>query len=484
MNKKNSLIVLLVFFNFSLCFSQTMEVYYPWDNDLRKLSQAEFSEEIPLLLNGSNYRIVKIKDFKGRRINKFAFKANNTKIEAFELPIIKNYQNNNILDLMIPLSSNMQLEGNQNDRYFLFKFIGTKPGRDVANLTITSDQSTYSVSLKTKTATLKSGQTMNLNVWSYFNYNYLVDNAKRQVIDDLVSHKVTALVIPPYVLPTVYNLSQEKLNQLRSYVQGTENKFQYYMLYFGGFHDRENDFMSAQWKKKFPIWYKQVTSVLNSVGIKNSQIVLYPIDEPNGVNVRKVQDIYSYARGLGINNKFFVTLSNVGSENLASFVEIVQVHSDIPNLINKVNSYKKPSTEIWIYETKFGSARSNTPLKYLGMGAKAYNHSAKGIGIWAYADVKTSMDNNNLRDFNRGVGTWNITPSKKYADYSLIYRRNNVIYSSLRWEALEQGMEENYWLKLYGNKIGKSQASKMSNKILSNRFNSKEWETIKLNLIQ
>ena len=480
MMKQFILILLFIMLHLQQSFSQSFEVYCPWKNDLSKLVKTNKNDVMPLLKNGSNYRIIKIRDFQGNRINKVVFQSTTTKIQLFQLPQIKNYQNEDILDLMVPIKSNTLLEGRGKDKYFLIKFSGIKPGTEVNQVRIISNLASYSIQIMSKTAFIANNANMDLNVWSYFNNNYLVDSVKAQVINDLVSHSVTALVIHPNAMPPSNNVSQNKIQALKAYLQGASNKFKYYLLTGTAGYD----IMSPQWQKYFPVWYKKITLALDSLGIKNDQIIFYPFDEPRGANIQKLKDMYTFVRSLGIKNKFYVTLSNIESASLASSIDIVQVRTDgVNNLIDAVNSYKQASTEIWIYETNFGYSRSNAPLKYLRIGMKANKYLASGIGVWAYADVQRSVDINNIKEYYLGKGTWNIIPSKKQFDYSLIYRQGNKIYSSLRWEALHQGMEENFWIKLYNKKYGPIQTNLLTTKMLSDQFDCGEWENIKLKLI-
>ena len=108
---------------------------------------------------------------------------------------------------------------------------------------------------------------------------------------------------------------------------------------------------------------------------------------------------------------------------------------------------------LWSYQLTYGS-RDRKATEYRDMSITAFKNNATGIGMWSYADIDRAVDSKGESQFSRGIGTWDINYASPSAEYSLIYRKNNTIYSSLRWEALSFGMQDYYWLQLYKNKFG------------------------------
>lgn len=477
--------LLISFLSYGCSSSQEIEWYYPWNNQINNITKVEQVETVPILLNGSNYRILKITSFKANNVNRITIFSNNSTVECFQLPIIKNYKKNQILDLIVPIKSEIIFEDKNSINFFLLKFKGIKPGNENITITISTDEKKYHIEKKISVSNDSFSPKLDLNVWAYFDYNFLVENIKNQIITDLHQHHVSTLVIPPYALPSTDNLSQDKIQKFRDYLKNTEGKFKYYILYLGGFQNTENNMMSTQWKYNFPMWYKSIIQVFNELNISLDKVLLYPIDEPRQNNTDKLINIYDYCKKIGIKNDFFVTLSNQGSEIVAKKVEYVQVHAGIPNLMKKVNSSKGNLTKIWIYETDFGESRNNEAYTYLKMGIKASYYSATGIGIWNYADTQSSITEQEIQKVKRGKATWELEPINPSGDYSLIYRKNDIIYSSLRWEALSYGIEENYWLDLHKKKFGVRLNKEIIAKLLKGNLESiKEWEAIKCLLIK
>lgn len=121
--------------------------------------------------------------------------------------------------------------------------------------------------------------------------------------------------------------------------------------------------------------------------------------------------------------------------------------------------------------------------KHQRIGIKAFLAKATGIGVWNYSDVKSAFDNVSINKFQSGKGSWEIASKDPVRDYSVIYRKNNIIYSSLRWEALAKGMQDIFYLEMYGRRHGENRATVLANNVLSNKMTLGEWEAIKLNLL-
>lgn len=485
MKKTVNVFILFLLIHSSIVNAKDIDIFYPWNNVVEKMTLASQNEIIPILQKGTNYRIVKIDNFKGNTINKIIVNSNLTKVDIYLLPIIRDYDNNRMLDLMIPIKLNEEITDNIPYKYFLLKFYGDKSGSETVNILLKTNKAKYNISTKVAVTQQEFISDMSLNVWAYFDYNFLLKGLKNQVISDLYQHKVNSIVIPPYALPNVENITKDKVNELRRYLQGTSNKFQYYLLYLGGFIDKENNMMTPQWKKNFPLWYKTVMSVFSEFNISKNKVLFYPIDEPHGQNIEKIFNMYDYLIQKKINMSFFCTIDNKSAMYLAKKLEYIQVLARKTEILEEINSIKGKKTKILIYESsKFSKSRNIIPLDYVKMGLKAYCYSADGIGIWNYADVSKLFTNKGLKEFeNKKKGSWEIEINNPGFDYSLIYRKGNILYSSIRWEALSYGLEDNFWLKLYEKKYGVSAGKKLVEQLLENRINLKQWEEMKLMLL-
>ncbi|MGV8914034.1 MAG: hypothetical protein ACOH1X_01160 [Kaistella sp.] len=482
MKHKNILMIVkkFLFFNFITFFlncssSQTPTWYYAWNNTVNTLEAASDSEIIPALINGSNYRILKINNFAGETFKDFTYQSRNSKIEIFQLPLMQNHSNGNILDLILPLRKNEKLYDTGRDKYFLLKFKSHTPGDEKISLSLSSDKKIYTYNKQIRTGNFNYKSPLNLNVFAYFDYNFLIKDLKTQVIQDLVNHDNNVLVIPPAALP---NLTQKvyDTSALRNYLKGTENKFEYYILYFN-FNEAKIDFANPVIRKNMLVWYNSMMKVFDDNNINTKKVLLFPFDEPKKQQIAELMTMYKTARGLGIQNPFFVTVDNLeAGKALLSTIEFVQMKPETMKLLKGFT----PKSQLWSYQLTYGS-RDRKATEYRDMSITAFKNNATGIGMWSYADVDRAVGNKGQSEFSRGIGTWEINYASPSAEYALIYRKNNTIYSSLRWEALSFGMQDYFWLQLYKNKYGAISTNKLLEQI--DRLSEKERDDFKLKIL-
>lgn len=469
-------LILLCFTIFFNCAStQNSTWYYSWQNNYNKLESSPDNEMVPLLVNGKNYRILRINNLNGKTFKGFNYKSNNSKIEIFQLPLMKDHADHNIFDLILPLRVGDSFQEVQGDKFFLMTFEGKKFGQETVNFSIETDRQTYKYSKIIKTANITYTPTINLNVFAYFDYNFLLKGLKTQVIDDLTKHHNNVLVIPPAVLPDLSN-PNVNVSSLETYLKGTENKFKYYILYFN-FNDAKIDVNNTLTKRNVPIWYGKMMKVFENYNISKDRVLLFPYDEPKKEQINQLSKMYDLFRSSGISNPFFVTIDNeAAGKALLNKIEYLQMKPEILSLFKGVKS----TSQIWTYELIYGS-RDRNATEYRDMSTRAFKNDAKGIGVWSYADIDRSVGQKGVNEFSRGIGTWDIDYASPSAEYSLIYRKGNQIYSSIRWEALSYGVEDYFWLDLHRKKFG----IKESNNLLSaiERLSEREREELKLKII-
>jgi hypothetical protein len=464
-----------------IAITQNITWYYTWNNSINDLEKAH-DEKIPVLYNGSNYRIMKVEGFTNQ-IDKIEIYSSNVSTEIFRLPIMEDYNRDLILDVMLPMSEkNTLINRRVTDQYFLVKFMGKQHGEDTVNFYIISEKQRFKTLKNIIVSNKPYYNKMNMNNWSYFDYSYQTRGLKNNVIADLVKHNSNVLVIPPAYIPSISSPNpKDQINKLIKYIQGTENKFDYYVLFLG-YTSEYSLVLTNNWKKNVPIWYKTISDIFESAGINSNKVIIYPYDEPKGANIERLSKVYDYFRSVGIKNKFFVTIGNVDAAKLAGKIEIIQVATHYEDRIEHVNLYRSKLSQIWLYEILAGSRNYNVKI-YHRLGFKAYKYNANGIGVWNYADSDKSFNESNRKNLAKSFGSWQIKASNPIRDYSLIYRKNNSLFSSIRWEALSYGMEETYWLSLFEETYGQDKCDTLVNDILSNKVTQKQWETVKFNLI-
>lgn len=450
--------------------------YYAWSNNFNNMEAASDDEIVPAVINGKNYRILKISNFSGSIFKNFTYKSATSTVEIYQLPLMQDHNSKKIFDLVLPIKAGEAFYDSTPDKYFLVIFKGTEAGQENVKLTIASDKKIYNYSKQIKTSSKIYKSPINLNVFAYFDYNFLVKDLKTQVINDLEKHNNNVLVIPPSALP---NLSQGNFDNtaLRNYLKGTENKFKYYILYFN-FNDNKIDLNNTSLKKNIPEWYKRMMQVFEENKISINNVLLFPYDEPKNEQISKLTALYDHFRAIGIQNPFFVTIDErQAGKEVINKIEFIQMQPETMKDFNTSNT----KSQLWTYQLIYGS-RDRLATEYRNMSITAFRNNAKGIGVWSYADIDRAIDSKGKSQFSKGVGSWNINYSAPSAEYALIYRRNNVIYPSLRWEALSYGMEDYFWLQLHKNKFGIDQNKEILNKI--DKFSEKERDALKLKILK
>ncbi len=457
--------------------------FYAWETNPNQLI-IDNNNFIPLNKNGSNYRIVRIDNFSGSVIKTLLNSSKNVDISISELPIFSDYKGKNMIDVVVPLKDNYKLEGSipNQTRYFLVKLTGRVMGKQDFSITIQTNNATYLLKNTAAVGNYQYNRTINLNTWPYFDYNFMLQGTKTSMINTLQSLNSNVLVIPPYILPDINDSS--KPNTLLKYLKGSEGKFKYYILYFGGVQGESNSFCSPNWYAKYTKWINNITSEMNSLGIRQDQILLYPIDEPKGDNVNKLNEIIDFSKKNGVVNNFFSTAENDSALESMSKIRFGQLHTGQNKLASsKIRMRASNNRDTWIYETRFGNSREQSPVNYLRLGWKASLVSASGIGLWNFCDVKQAYSLGQQRQIIQGTASWNIIPQNPGYDNTIVYRKGDTLYSSLRGLALSSALEEMFWLNLYRKKNGQRAAEVLVNNLLSGKINYSDMEIIKCKLI-
>ncbi|ATP57958.1 hypothetical protein CPT03_16560 [Pedobacter ginsengisoli] len=477
---KKILLLLCSFFFIESSFAQKSNWYYPWNNRLDNLQKVKLNDVIPVLLSGSNYRLLAVNNLKGKRVEGINVLSKFASVKIYYLPLMTDYKNRNILDRMVPVEGS-ELQPYNKTQYFLVRFYGVKYGNETLKITINTDEDSCILTKEIKVSDIKFQNPLSLNVWAYFDYNFLTKGNKSKIVDDLISHNSNVLVIPPGLFPAVGNISEAGLSKLRGYLKGTNNRFKYYLLYLG-YNQNTKSVLTSSWKDSFLKWNKVVSNIFADLNIPAQNVLLYPYDEPKGNSVKTLSELYDWCRSENINNPFFATIGNYDAIPLAKKLEYLQVYSGSMEFVKKINELKKPTTALWLYEIPAGSRNIMASL-YQKIGIKAFSLNAMGIGAWNYADVNSAVGSLGLKQFSEGRGSWDISTKIPTSDNTLIYRKGNEIFSSLRWEALSYGMEEYAFLNIYKLNHGENLSNSLVNKLLSGAIDAKEWESIKYQVL-
>ncbi|WP_300603500.1 hypothetical protein [Niabella sp.] len=478
-------VFILILINLSNCnttIAQPVTWYIPWQNKTSNLQVVPNTQAIPVLLNSKNYRILKVRNTTTFGIklsfSKIIVSNKNVSVKISSLPAMRDFKNNEILDVILPLNLTQSITLPPiSSAYFLIEYSGLQAGNASVSFSLNRNIPTFSQSVVVGTA--QSSNQLNLNVWAYFN-NPLIEGLKTTVLNDLTDHKVNVLVIPPAALPSV-TAGDINTTKLSDYLEGTNGRFSKYLLFMN--YKSSADFMSDAWKTNFLNWYQATRQAFVASGIDFSKAVLYPFDEPDLTNATKLVAMIQWCRSNNIASPFYTTLSAQGTGYLTQYVDITQVYSGNESIINEVLNTQNRKSELWLYEIK-AAGRNLEPTAYLNMGWKAQKQGAKGIGAWNYCEVGSGFNKQFSAITQSLMGTWGALTDDPVHDYSMIYRKGNDLFSSLRWAALAFAKDDYDFINLYRSKYGKSKTETLINNLLNKTTSLTEWESIKLSLLQ
>lgn len=233
-------------------YSKDVSFYYPWNNRISNLNSNLDGIPVPLLSDGVSFRILKIENFHGQNIIDINISSQQTQIEVYYLPIINDYKERKILDLILPMCLPFKFQDTESTRYFLVKFKGKKAGNETVKVDLKTNKKEYSIYKDVLVSRTVYKNTRHLNVWAYFDYNFLVKDMKLEVVKDLSAHNADVLVIPPGYIPAIGNIERERIIKLGQYLKGTEGEFNYYALYMG-YTQSSSSVMTKRWKEGVPL---------------------------------------------------------------------------------------------------------------------------------------------------------------------------------------------------------------------------------------
>lgn len=470
-------IAVLLIFNSCYAKEDNSVWYYILENKLSKLKKTNLNETIPLFIGAEENRILKIQNFKGSTVKNIIINSKNTTVEVYQLPLIKNFDNKDILDIIYPIKLGKPLYKDESEtKFFLVKFKANVAGNDNVDIKIITEQKSYNFSKKIKIGNFKNNKKIDLNVFAYFDYNFILKNLKNEITEDLINHSNTVLVIPPYVIP-VLEKNIGSTDSLVTYLKGTSGRFRYYVLYLNLTNNAtpQTDISPNNLYK----WYKNIESALAKINILPDQILIFPYDEPKGNDIAKLLKIKENFRKSGLKTPFYSTIDNAETYKiLGGKIEYLQV---IPEILEKSQTNNSNSV-LWTYQLTYGS-RNRTPEEYRQMSLRALKNNATGIGLWSYSDISVAADEKTQREFNSGSPTWDLNYKAWSAEYSLIYRQNDTLFSSLRWEALSYGIDEYLWFQKLIEKYGSKKIQQKLVDIFNGNIKESEIDQLKLSLI-
>ncbi|MFD2905882.1 hypothetical protein [Sphingobacterium anhuiense] len=465
--RKIHFLFLIFYFGINVANAQKADWYLPWENEISRLA-VDKVEAIPILLKGSNYRILKIS---GTDANRITFKSSSKKVKiSFSyLPSIKNYNNQSILDAVLPL----EMQDLSRERFFLVKFEGIYSGSE--NVSISVSNTTLNLSKTVMVSNSRPSTQFDINVWAYFDYNLALKGKRKQIEDMLHTNGVNNIVIPPFALPSISN-KIASFSKLENYLPIGAAKFKRYFIFLD--LNKKGVKFDENFKISYKKWVDGLREVFKSRSIPIESIYIYLIDEPMPEGIQFINDVVSLDQALGFNSNFYSTFGSNTNQvysiknNKTFLAQIVSKKINFkPKFINNTYNY-------WTYDV-VSNSRNVKPLYFISKSAEAYYSNSNGIGVWNFCDISKAYSNADLAKA-LNVGSWKTKPTNPTYDYSLIYFDKNKIYPSLRLLALSSACDDYIFLSdLMKNDLVRSKRSSG----IDLRSNYTNWEVKKLNTL-
>ncbi|MGO3653842.1 MAG: hypothetical protein ACTJFN_05675 [Sphingobacterium sp.] len=478
-------LVYLVFFvtiiSIRSAYAQQINWFSPWENKISNINSLPSQDIIPILNNGKNYRVLEIKDVSNISIKSIEAFSNKANVSIYYLPVVKDYRKNNILDVILPLDA-LYKEKRSAKFYLLFVLEGKNQGTGTVNVSVKTEQKEIKLSTPVIVSKPLNIETINLNVWAYFDSDFITKGVKQQVITDLIEHGNDFLVIPPKAIPKILGtLTSSDVDKFKEYLKGTENKFKYYSLFLG--YTSDVKIKDVQWKKAFVEWTKKMNQLFMEMGVPEERVLLYLFDEPNEKLMSSLKEFRTWCKSEGIENPFYVTVGGAERKKALQYTKDIEFVHVARDLVNQLESIRKNNKSKYLTYWAVGSSRNIALNRYRFLGFEAYSNDLEGVGVWQYSDM-TRAFKSKRQSMSANSNTWTMNVDIPGRDYSLVYRSGSNIRSSLRWEALSFGKEEYKYLELIEEIYGIDNARSLSGKVLTGEISIKDWEQYKVGVLK
>ncbi len=279
--------------------------------------------------------------------------------------------------------------------------------------------------------------------WAYAN-DPVVWRDDQTVLNDLVAHGVNVHVIPWQLIPGLAldgRIDEEQAARFNELLELYSDQGKV-LLYMGWSGPRRPNLVGKNRDKntveRFHDWLRWVDLTLKNAGYAHDQWALYPIDE---VRDDLFPVLLELAQIVKVHDKEIEIYANPTSgkastpsvhylDKLGDLIDIWQPQFNYAVGEGRSFFSEESGRKFWIYKNPPSPPKSSSPwYDYRLMMWQSYGVGAHGVGFWAYNDVS---GRSNWDDFD---GT--------RPDWSVVYeRKDGSAYSSRRWEAFREGVED------------------------------------------
>lgn len=276
--------------------------------------------------------------------------------------------------------------------------------------------------------------------WAY-SFDLPIWKVTTKAYDDLTTHGINVFVVPPRSLslpkldgkPAVLDAA-ELWNQISPALDKNPNA--QFLLFMAldkwlATHQQQPE---AELAKSLSNWVKTIEQIFSSKGLAKSQWALYPIDEPIGPKLSKLEWSTLLIRGVNPEIKIYTnpiaaSRNSVSEWQLKELQDKIDIFQPSVRLVQEqLPFFQNLNKPWWLYENPQSPAKSALPAFYRALGIQAWSLGASGIGFWSYSDTGKSS-------------AWDDFDSKR-PDWAVVYEDAKTIISSRRWEAFTKGIND------------------------------------------
>lgn len=277
------------------------------------------------------------------------------------------------------------------------------------------------------------------------NWAYGVDQpiwtVTSQAYSDLHAHGINVFVVPPWSmsLPN-FDRKPVKIDASRLWKEISpalaKNRNAKFLLFMAldKWLETNKKQTQAEQEKQLINWVKAIDQYFKLTRLPRDQWMLYPIDEPIGTKVAKLDWVAKVIKATNpaiqiYANPIAAYKDSVTAEQLKGLQNKIDLFQPSVRLAQEqlpfFQNLKKPW---WIYENPQSPAKTTTPAFYRALGIKAWSLGSSGVGFWSYSDTGLSS-------------AWDDFDGKQ-PDWAVVYEDPKTITSSRRWEAFTKGLDD------------------------------------------
>jgi len=329
-------------------------------------------------------------------------------------------------------------------------------GKYQAALAISTDKEsllgTIPIQLEVADITFPRQVSLNTCVWAYPLLTGSTQKCLREAAEDLSSHYINVLVVPPQNLPFPQEVRSGTQNtQALDFGQldlllDTQGYARTLLLYLdmktAGNRARFGQWMTESWKKGFSEWVLGVSRHLLNRGLTYEQFAFYPFDETIE------DDFYQVAKLIKkVHPKLQIFANWFGSAefDFRRALEVVDIWCPQEKHCRTYPAYltavkARNPNKVWTYNAE-GPGRANHPYShYRLLPWRGFDLGLSGAAFWVYVDFGPASP---WDDTERAVGYYGVVYSSQTAP---IDTRGEKLIPSRRWEAWRQGVQDYEYL--------------------------------------